>query len=210
MVTSLGKRDIILGYPWLRQHNPEINWQTQEVKLSCCPNHCAKAIGATHQERKTRPRSEGPQTLPQPTCYPDLDEDDLNNLEDDEETSEAEPNKAEGCTDKVEEGDHIFVMTYMLPETIGATSMISQQIVESVKDNPKQEKSLHNMVPLCFWGHIDIFVKKSFDSLPKHHPWDHTIELTGDYQSPHRKLYPLSPVKQAKLDKFLEENLASG
>ena len=27
---------------------------------------------------------------------------------------------------------------------------------------------------------------------------------------PHRKLYPLSPIEQAELDKFLEENLASG
>ena len=48
------------------------------------------------------------------------------------------------------------------------------------------------------------------NSLPKHCPWDHAIKLTSDYQSPRRKLYPLSPIEQAELDKFLEENLASG
>ena len=37
-----------------------------------------------------------------------------------------------------------------------------------------------------------------------------SIELTSDYQSPRRKLYPLSPIEQAELDKFLEENLALG
>ena len=25
-VTKLGKRDIFLGYTWLRKHNPEIDW----------------------------------------------------------------------------------------------------------------------------------------------------------------------------------------
>ena len=66
------------------------------------------------------------------------------------------------------------------------------------------------MVPPRFWGHMDVFAKKSFDSLPKRRPWDHAIELTSNNQSPCRKLYPLSLIEQAKLDKFLEENLASG
>ena len=48
-VTSLGKKDVILGYPWLWQHNLELNWQTQEVKLSHCPNRCAETSGRTHQ-----------------------------------------------------------------------------------------------------------------------------------------------------------------
>ena len=33
-VTSLGKKDIILGFTWLEEDNPEINWQTQEVAMS--------------------------------------------------------------------------------------------------------------------------------------------------------------------------------
>ena len=30
-VTGLGKQRIILGFPWLRKHNPEINWQTGTI-----------------------------------------------------------------------------------------------------------------------------------------------------------------------------------
>jgi hypothetical protein len=33
-VTCLGKQSMILGYNWLRNHNPEIDWQTTEVKMS--------------------------------------------------------------------------------------------------------------------------------------------------------------------------------
>jgi phage terminase Nu1 subunit (DNA packaging protein) len=33
-VMHLGKENMILGLPWLKEHNPEINWTTGEVKMS--------------------------------------------------------------------------------------------------------------------------------------------------------------------------------
>ena len=33
-VTSLGNQDMILGYSWLREHNPEVDWSMGEVKMS--------------------------------------------------------------------------------------------------------------------------------------------------------------------------------
>jgi hypothetical protein len=40
-VTCLGKQSMILGYNWLCNHNPEINWQTKDVKMSRCPTQCS-------------------------------------------------------------------------------------------------------------------------------------------------------------------------
>src|SRR5215475_9521956 len=40
-VTRLGKEKLILGLPWLKEHNPEINWVTEEVKMSRCPEKCS-------------------------------------------------------------------------------------------------------------------------------------------------------------------------
>jgi hypothetical protein len=40
-VTHLGKQSLILGYNWLQNHNPEINWQTKNVKMSCCLLQCS-------------------------------------------------------------------------------------------------------------------------------------------------------------------------
>jgi hypothetical protein len=40
-VTCLGKQSLILRYNWLRNHNPEINWQTKVVKMSQCPVQCS-------------------------------------------------------------------------------------------------------------------------------------------------------------------------
>ena len=36
-VTELGKNQVILGYTWLKKHNPDINWTNREVKMTRCP-----------------------------------------------------------------------------------------------------------------------------------------------------------------------------
>ena len=37
-VSNLGKQSMILGYTWLKDHNPEVNWQTGEVQMNRCPS----------------------------------------------------------------------------------------------------------------------------------------------------------------------------
>jgi len=39
-ICDLGKTEVILGMLWLAAHNPEINWETEEVKMTRCPSLC--------------------------------------------------------------------------------------------------------------------------------------------------------------------------
>lgn len=39
-VTDLGEDDVILGLPWLRKHNPEIDWAKGRMFLKRCPLKC--------------------------------------------------------------------------------------------------------------------------------------------------------------------------
>ena len=73
-----------------------------------------------------RPSPEKPRTPPQPPDYPDPDEGTSDDEDDGEETSGEGLSEIRGCSDRVEEDNHIFITTYMLPETVGATSTISQ------------------------------------------------------------------------------------
>jgi len=41
-VCDLGKTKVILGMPWLAAHNPEINWETGEVKMTRCLPLCGR------------------------------------------------------------------------------------------------------------------------------------------------------------------------
>ena len=39
-VSGLGKQSLILGYDWLKDHNPRIDWEKGEVEITCCPLQC--------------------------------------------------------------------------------------------------------------------------------------------------------------------------
>ena len=36
-ITGISQTTIILGHMWLMEHNPEIDWHTGEVTMTCCP-----------------------------------------------------------------------------------------------------------------------------------------------------------------------------
>ena len=50
-VCDLEKTEVILGMPWLVTHNPEINWETGEVKMIRCLSLCG-SIKVRKEERK--------------------------------------------------------------------------------------------------------------------------------------------------------------
>jgi len=43
-VCELGKTDVILGMPWLAAHNPEIDLEKGEVRMTRCPPLCGKIV----------------------------------------------------------------------------------------------------------------------------------------------------------------------
>ena len=54
-ICNLGKTELILGIPWLAVHNPEIDWEKEEVKMTRCPPICGKRKqeGKEKKVRKT-------------------------------------------------------------------------------------------------------------------------------------------------------------
>jgi len=54
-ISRLGKQSLILGYTWLKDHNPKVGWEKGEVEMTCCPLWCegghALRKEQTHQKR---------------------------------------------------------------------------------------------------------------------------------------------------------------
>jgi len=177
-VTRLGKEDMILGLPWLRAHNPEVDWVTGEVKMSRCPEKCRRCFEEEQEERKEARRTErciracrmGP--FPNPTV---------------EEVPEEEDEELEeGCEEEdcIEDGDRVF-MTTIRPEddkNIRATGNFSQRLAEAFHRNEKV-KSFHDAVPDYLHDFEDVFAEESYDALPERKQWDHAIELVPDAQA---------------------------
>ena len=40
VVTDIGEEDVIIGLDWLREHNPEVDWERGSLRLSRCPETC--------------------------------------------------------------------------------------------------------------------------------------------------------------------------
>ena len=53
-ICELGKTEVILGMLWLAAHNPEINWETGEVRMTRCPPLCGQS-----PEKKIIKRKQG-------------------------------------------------------------------------------------------------------------------------------------------------------
>jgi hypothetical protein len=57
-IVSIGHHDIILGIPWLRKHNPSINWKTDSVRFENCECKIRAKPGSRETERQRNLQSE--------------------------------------------------------------------------------------------------------------------------------------------------------
>jgi len=53
-VCDLGKTEVILGMPWLAAYNPEINWETGEVKMTRCLSLCGRKSQKSEKKEKVK------------------------------------------------------------------------------------------------------------------------------------------------------------
>ena len=74
----------------------------------------------------------------------------------------------------------------------------------------KQTKTFEEIVPESYHEYKDVFTKETFNKLPPHRPWDHTIKLLPRNHKVDCKTYNLTIVKQKELDDLLKENLSIG
>jgi len=51
-ISGLGKQSLILGYDWLKNYNPKIDWEKGEVEMTRCPLRCKE--GCALWKKQTR------------------------------------------------------------------------------------------------------------------------------------------------------------
>ena len=86
-VTRLGKQSMILGWTWLRKHNPEIDFKTKAVRMTrCSPRCCNGCRTETRNERLAQKedvrRINACRTGPLPAFVEDADDEDEEKTED--------------------------------------------------------------------------------------------------------------------------------
>ena len=120
-ISNLGKQSMILGYTWLKDHNLEVNWQTEEVQMNQCPPQC-EGCRVVRKEQASQKKIEARavnicQARPSPEYVED---------------SEGDENPWSGEVE-YETGDRLFITRLLLEPTaedLCATSTISQKLAE--------------------------------------------------------------------------------
>ena len=80
-VCDLGKTDLI-GFTWLQKHNPEIDWRTREVQMTCCPRECNVTVRKIKKERKQkRQKKERKEEKRYPVTMEEVPDEDMPNGE---------------------------------------------------------------------------------------------------------------------------------
>jgi len=159
-VSGLGKQSLILGYNWLKDHNPKIDWKKGEVEMTRCPLRYkggrALRKEQTHQKRTElralRSCRDGPTPLLQ-------------------EESESEEEPPQTHYPSWELGDRLF-LTCFLPEPdqveLRAAATISQHLMEGARHSAEAQAAT-TPLPAYIVEFRSVFAKKDFDILPEHH-----------------------------------------
>jgi hypothetical protein len=222
-VTRLGKQSLILGYNWLRNQNPEINWQTKDVKMSCCPLQCSTCRVEDEHDTKIRKSKTSQINTCRLGAFPTMaeeDEDESTHMDTDKTDEEAQDIGPASDNDldsevvdfTIEEDDRVFmVMVHPVDPHyyVRASSTVSGHLAEVFAKNSKP-KGFEDTVPTSLHTYADIFSETAFDSLPERRKWDHAIELEHEPSPGFRKVYPMTLTEQTEMDAFLEEALATG
>jgi len=203
-VSGLGKQNLILGYDWLKNHNPKIDWEKGEVEMTRCPlryeGGCALWKKQTHRKRTELQAFRSCRDGPTPLLQEEL------------ELEELEETPPQPYAPTWEPGDQLFLMR-LLPELtqtdLRAMATTSQRLAEGARHS-KETQAATAPLPTYIVEFQSVFTKEDFDILPEHRKWDHAIELIPGAEPKSSKVYPLSLLEQTELDTFLEENLRTG
>jgi hypothetical protein len=219
-VTHLGKQSLILGYNWLCNHNPEINWQTKDVKMSRCRLQCSTCRVEDKCDAKRRKSTTSQITACRSGAFPMMTEEDedesphMDTDKTDEEVQDAslafDDNLDSEVDDfTIEEDDRVFTAVVHPVDPhhfVRASSTVSRRLAEAFAKN-SEPKGLEDIVLTSLHSYADVLSEMAFDSLPECRKWDHAIELEREPSPRFRKVYPMT---LTEMDTFLEEALATG
>ena len=166
-VTDLGGTSVIIGHPWLVEHNPEVDWVTGKVVMLRCPDGCNVRAAKTENNRRRKVRAAKVKARRIPTIKDAMTEE-----------GDVEMKDSMLADLGMGDGDRILCVSLQSKsQDVRATSTVSQRLAEA-DEKMRVKKSFEEMVPGAYHEFKKVFLKESFDTLPACCKWDHAIDLT--------------------------------
>jgi len=142
-----------MTYTWLKDYNPEVNWQTGEVQMNRCPSRCEECHVVQKEQALQKKMEARAVNICRSRPSPEYAED----LEGDENPRSYE----------VEYKTEDRLLPEPAAKDLYATSTISQKLTEGARRASKTQKGLLTL-PNCAKGFESVFAKEDFDILLEH------------------------------------------
>jgi hypothetical protein len=183
-VTDLGKDRMILGYPWLKIFNPEIDWGAARMKGRLKVETTTSKVQRTKHNALRLRRIAMEDATPMITSMEELQEHTWNVVQ----------------SDKIHTGN--------TGEQIRKTT-IAQQMAERAYDSSKV--NTEERIPPKFARHKKVFSEQEAKRFPPKWPWDHQINLTNDApEQINGKIYPLLQKLTTEVDEWIDNMVDRG
>ena len=185
-VTGLGNQKIILGLPWLQTHNPDINWETGEIRWRNHGERSKELVKEWKLERKQKKKEQQPKV-------------------------EEEPDEEENRNWTQNISDTVLLEYLGENEEIWINSKTNLAMELAIEANEKKaDLTPEQLVPPEYHEYLDVFDEDKANRYPESRQWDHKIEMKEGFEPKSFKAYNLTPEEQIELDKFLQENIEKG
>ena len=93
-------------------------------------------------------------------------------------------------------------------QTGGANKHINKVTISTQLTQADKPKDIP--VPTFCSSFADVFSEQTYDILPPHHPFNHTIKLKDSFIPKITKVYPLNPTEKEACKAFIDEHLKMG
>jgi hypothetical protein len=154
LVTGLGKQKVILGYPWFKQTNPDINWK-----------ECTLTWRTEQDKRKSTPK---------PTIENEIDPEDWKNHT---------VNLVEEL-DNEQIGNAVLLSYIEEAKSkvwINVKTGIAMEL--AIKENEKKaDLPVENLIPEDLHNFLDVFDDNKANWFPESNMWDHKIDMKEGFE----------------------------
>ena len=182
-IVGMATHDVVLGMPWLKKHNPILDWEKRVLTFERCG--CVSAIQPTQRQRLLVDEKQNRNPVARRELAA-LNKDDLQQESDSTDTSTGQ----QGRQVRVQEGNH--------------APSGSHGLSGKGKGTPKHVPGIYGKWSALFHE------EESAKALPKHQPWDHEIKLEPGTQPTFGPIYALSEKELGTLRTYLDENMKKG
>ena len=208
LITNTGKSNVLLGLPWLKEHNPTIDWKIGRIFISRQMIN-QKLTTATRRMVEIQNKQSLKRWMQQIQIQEEPNPEELLNWTQYliMEKEMLKPNICEFTLKDERTQENLAPLT----DTWIAQAMnFSTKLTQKENAKKKDMWTLPEIVPPELHEYLDVFDKERAKWFPESWPWDHTIELKEDFLPSDCKVSPLTLPETEEMNKFINENLAKG